>query len=189
MKKVLLIPVIILLTSNILYSQISITTYRGKVQALLLSKNKKQWKNVNTTMQLYDKDKIRTGREASLELKSKSYIIFIQENSIIILDKVYGQGNIRTEMYIIKGQLRIKSISLAREENIIIRTKNSEITPKGTDFVIGYDGFKDTSVYVFDGKVKGRRSDRSPGACGIAAGRCGSGSHPAGDSFCRRSRM
>ncbi|MBU1077124.1 MAG: hypothetical protein KKH98_07520, partial [Spirochaetes bacterium] len=62
--------------------------------------------------------------------------------------------NSTTVIKILRGTLRIKSISFAKEENIIIQTKNSEIIPSGTDLVIDYNGSLDTSVYVFDGKAQ-----------------------------------
>ena len=154
MKKLIVFIILMLMTANVIYSQMSISDYKGKVQVLLISKNQKQWKNIDNVFQLTDNDKIRTGRESFLKLKSRSYNVIILENSIVVLDRVYKPGDSRTELYIIKGKLRVSSISLVKDENIIIRTKNSEVAPEGTDFVIDYDGFSDTSVYVFDGKVK-----------------------------------
>ncbi len=153
MKKIIIIFLTILININLVYSQIKIKKVKGKVQVLLISTDKKNWKKAQVDMILSDKDKIRTGKNSSINLKSKSYDIIVHEKSILLIDSVFKQDNKLTILNVINGKIRIISSSITKEEKIIIQTKNSEITPTGTDFVVDFNGTSKTKAYVFNGKV------------------------------------
>ena len=154
MKKLVILLIILFLYTSLVFSQLKITEVNGRVQALLVSKGDKKWKNVLESMILSDSDKIRTARDSSFVLRSDNYEITILDRSIVIFDKIIKLGDAHTEIYILKGRIRIKSSSLAHDENIIIRSKNSEVIPVGTDFVSDFSGVNDTFVYVFNGKAR-----------------------------------
>ena len=154
MKKMLILLIVIFSGIDLLHSQIDIVGINGKAQIVLVSKGEKNWKAVYNKISLFDRDKIRTGNHSSLKLRSKSYNITVFEKSVVTLDKVSKKGSNQTEIYIIKGRIRVKSTALVQEERIFIRTRNSEISPSGTDFVIDFNGIDNTTVYVFEGKVK-----------------------------------
>lgn len=153
MKRVIIIFLTILINLNLVYSQIKVKEVKGKVQVLLISTGKKNWKNAQVDMILSDKDKIRTGKNSSIDLKSKSYNIIVLEKSILLIDTVFKNDDKLTILNVINGKIRITSSGIIKEEKIIIQTKNSEITPTGTDFIVDFNGTSKTKAYVFNGKV------------------------------------
>ncbi len=155
MKKVIFIIVFFIISTISAYSEIKISNISGRVQVFLNSQQKKRWITPDFDTKIFEKDKIRTGKNSSITLKSKSYEIILLEKSILLLNNIYQDNNKNlTVLYVLKGKVRVKNDELNTDEKIRILTKNSEISPDGTDLVVDFNGINNTAVYVFDGKAK-----------------------------------
>jgi len=147
--------VILLFLSVCLFSQITVKEYLGKVEVVYVSKHQREWKAIEESSVFTNKDKVRTFEDARLVLNSKSYIITIYPNSVVEFYTVYNDfGNNLTEINLLKGKIRFKNNGLNNKEYLLVRTKNSETSPLGTDFVIEYSKGQKTIIYVFEGKVQ-----------------------------------
>lgn len=133
-----------------LFSQIVVENIDNRADVLLTSQNEKSWKMADININLTSQDMVRTGKNSSITLKSKSYDIIVYEKSTVSIDDISGK-NITLKVF--NGSLRFTGSALGVKENIIVKSKNSQIIPAGTDCLINCNSLNETTVYVFDGKV------------------------------------
>ncbi|MDD5066573.1 MAG: FecR family protein [bacterium] len=150
MKKISVILFFLLFSAWDGTAQITVTRMNNRAEVLMASLNEKSWRTAELNMILNSQDRIRTGKNSTLTLKSLSYEVIVYDKSTVILDDIL-ENHITVK--VMNGNLRVSSHTLDKKEELIVKTGNSQVIPAGSDFVVNYTTRDTTSLYVFDGKV------------------------------------
>ena len=135
-------------------TEVAVTRAIGDVKVLL--KGSKSWVRPYLGMVLREKDKIKTGEGAKVELlldeRNKVWVTEKSEIEVSKLDKSNKKGEKESEVSLILGKIKTKINLLKPKNKFYIRTPTAVISIRGTELAVEVTE-KESKVMVFAGSV------------------------------------
>ena len=143
-------------------NQCLVTLIDGEVY--LIDENYKNISELKVGINVDEKDIIKTGKDASLELQlGDDSLIRVKENSILQIVKLFKDNELeQTEIKLVLGKILAKPKDLTEGSSFEIKTKSVTAGVRGTEFTVVKTEEGVTKIAVNEGEVSVVKNIKSP---------------------------